>query len=186
MAKLDTIDATKPDGATEPVAVLDDYQRELRVTVKETFAVEHTLTGEHKFYRDTTANRPAASIATNGRIYFNTTTGTVQQVVGGAWTDIGFITQRIKVGTFIGDGAANKIINGLGFSPTFVMVTPISGTNPSFVKSIYHAVGDSHKEDDMTTSVGGIDTLDADGFTIDALANVITVVYSYLAIRDLP
>jgi len=85
---LDTIDITKPNGATEPVAVLDNYQRELRAAVKDTFNVEHTLTGEHKFLRDTTVNRPVATVAMNGRIYINTTTNMLQMVVAGAWVDI--------------------------------------------------------------------------------------------------
>jgi len=85
---LDSIDITKPNGATEPVSALDNYQRELRIAVKDTVSVEHTLTGEHKFLRDTTANRPVATVAMNGRIYFNTTDNMLQMVVAGAWINI--------------------------------------------------------------------------------------------------
>jgi len=48
MAFLDSIDVTKPDGSTEQVNVLDNYQRELRAAVKNTIQVEHDLSnGEH-------------------------------------------------------------------------------------------------------------------------------------------
>lgn len=88
MPFLDSIDVTKPNGATEPVAVLDDYAREMRVATKDTVAVEHALTGEHRFLRGTTGSRPAPSVATDGRIYFNTTDNMLQMVVAGAWTNI--------------------------------------------------------------------------------------------------
>ena len=65
------------------------------------------------------------------------------------------------------------------------MVIPLSGTNPAFVKTTAFASGDSHKFLDGTTAIDGIKTLDVDGFTVDAAANVNAVVYQYIALRDI-
>lgn len=179
---MDSIDVSKPDGATEPVSVLDNYAREHRAANKNTWGVEHYTTGEHKFLYDTTGNRPAAAKA--GRLYINTTTKTIQRDDGAAWGDLVHYYTRIKVGTFTGDGSNNKAITGIGFAPTFVMVIPLTGANPSYMKGVDFAAGNSHKDDSATTATDGIDTLDADGFTVDAAANVNIVVYQYVAIRD--
>lgn len=85
---LDTVDITKPNGATEPVSTLDNYAREMRDATKNTMGVEHTLTGEHKFLRGDTASRPAPTVATNGRLYFNSEALKLQMVVAGAWVDV--------------------------------------------------------------------------------------------------
>ena len=182
MAKLDTIDETKPDGATEPVSTLDNYERELRVAVRETFVVEHHLTGEHFFLSGNTASRPA--FGKEGRLYNNTETKVLQRDTGAAWEDLIPYYHRTKVGTYTGDNTPNRAITGVGFQPTAVTVVPLSGTNPAFIKTVDFVAGDSHKLSDNTTVSTGIDTLDADGFTVDADANVNTVVYAYIAHRD--
>lgn len=179
---LADLDETKPDGATEPVAVLDDYQREAKLATKTSFAVEHDLTGPHKFLNGNTASRPAPAF--NGRLYINTQTKTIQLDSGTAWTDLIHYFTRIKVGTFTGDGTSAKAITGVGFQPTALWIYPLTGSNPSFFKGQDFASGNSHKDDDATTSTTGIKTLDSDGFTIDAAANVNTIVYQYVAQRD--
>jgi len=184
MPTINDLDITKPDGATEAVAVLDNYIREAKEALKTTFAIEHSLLGAHKFLSGDTASRPAASVA--GRLYINTQLKTIQLDDGTAWADLIHYYQRTKVGSYTGDGTSNKGITGLGFTPTFLLVIPLTGTNPSFMKTTAFAGSSSHKLSDNTTSTTGIDTLDADGFTIDADANVNTVVYQYFASRDVP
>ena len=179
---MDSIDVTHPDGATETVSVLDNYQREHRAANKNTWGVEHYTTGEHKFLYDTTSNRPAAALA--GRLYINSQTKTVQRDDGAAWGDLIHYYTRVKVGTFTGDGTSAKGITGVGFAPTFLLVIPLTGTNPAFAKGTDFASGNSHKFSDNTTDTSGIKTLDSDGFTVDANANVNTVVYQYVAFRD--
>lgn len=181
---LADLDITKPDGATEPVAVLDDYQREAKEATINSFIVEHSLAGPHAFLSGDTAARPVPGYA--GRFYINTETKTIQMDNGAGWTDLIHYYTRVKVGTFAGDGASAKGITGIGFSPTYLQVIPLTGTNPAFAKGFNFASGDSHKFSDNTTDVAGIKTLDSDGFTVDANANVNGVTYQYVAFRDRP
>ena len=82
---LTTMDATKPDGATEQVAVLDNYLREVRANLKDWANIEHGLTGgRHKFAVGNTASRPATGLET-GTIYINTQTGAIEYWDGAAW-----------------------------------------------------------------------------------------------------
>jgi hypothetical protein len=178
------LDITKPDGATEPVAVLDDYQREAKEATINSFGAEHALDGPHAFLSGNTAARPATGFA--GRIYINTQTKTIQLDSGAAWADLIHYYQRQKVGSYTGDGTSARGITGLDFGPTSVMVVPLSGTNPAFIKTVDMASGNSHKFSDNTTDTAGIKTLDSDGFTVDANANVNAVLYQYVAIRDIP
>ena len=182
MTTLADLDITKPDGATEPVAVLDDYQREAKIATITSFDVEHHLTGPHTFLFGLTADRPAPAYA--GRIFINTQLKTIQLDNGAAWEDLIHYNNRVKVGTFTGDGTSARGITGVGFSPTFLEVIPLTGTNPAFAKGFNFAGGDSHKFSDNTTDAAGIKTLDADGFTVDASANVNGVVYQFVAFRD--
>lgn len=85
---LALIDASKPDGATERVNVLDNYQRELRAAIKAWAAIEHDLKGRHKFSSGTTASRPVTTgdtPAVAGTAYFNTDTGEIEYYTGSAW-----------------------------------------------------------------------------------------------------
>lgn len=184
MVTLADLDITKPDGATEPVAVLDNYQREAKEATITSFEEEHHLTGEHKIPSGNTAARPAPGFL--NRLYINTQLKTIQQDDGAAWQNIVHYGQRMALGSYTGDGSSNVAITGVGFAPTLVIVFPLSGTNPAFIKSVNHAAGDSHKFLDATTSTSGIDSLDSDGFTVDADANNNAIVYNYLAIRDIP
>src|SRR3990167_96588 len=82
---LTTMDETKPDGATEQVAALDNYLREVRDNLKDWADVEHGLTGgRHKFAIGNTASRPATGLET-GTIYINTQVGTIEYYDGAAW-----------------------------------------------------------------------------------------------------
>ena len=183
MVQIADLDPTSPDGDTEPVAVLDDELHELKEALQTSFAVEHNnASGAHAFKNGNTAAKPAAS--TNGRIYINTQTKIIELDSGSAWSDLIHYYTRVKLGTFAGDGANNKAITGVGFAPTGVFIIPLTGNNPSFFKGINFATGDSHKFSDNTTATDGIDTLDSDGFTVDAAANVNGVTYQYIAFRD--
>lgn len=185
MVQIADLDPTEPDGDTDPVAVLDDEIHQVKEAVQTSFGEEHyNNTGAHKFRSGNTASRPAAGNA--GRLYINTELKTIQLDTGAGWTDIIFYNNRIAVGTYAGNGGANVAITGVGFQPTALWVYPLTGSNPSFFKGINFAAGDSHKLDDATTSNTGIDTLDSDGFTIDAAANVNAITYQYVAMRDRP
>lgn len=181
---LATIDITKPDGATEPVAVLDDYQREAKEAMINSFSPEHHLTGEHKVPSGVTADRPAPGFL--NRLYINTQLKTIQQDDGAAWQNLIHYGERIKVGSFTGDGTNARAITGVGFGPTALFIFPLTGTNPAFAKTVNMASDNSHKLSDNTTDNTGIKSLDADGFTVDAGVNVNVVVYDYIALRDIP
>jgi len=82
---LTTMDATKPDGATEQVKTLDNYLREVRANLKDWGDVEHDLaTGAHQISIGNTAARPAVI---TGRLYVNTQTGYLEYYNGTAWVN---------------------------------------------------------------------------------------------------
>lgn len=183
MGTIADYDVTKPDGATEAVATLDDYLKEVKVAVKTSFEIEHRAQGEHQYPKSgNIAARPVFGVA--NRLYNNTETKTIQRDTGSAWEDLVHYYTRVKIGTFTGDGSSNRAITGIGFAPTWVDVVPLTGSNPAFSKGTNFGAGNSHKWSDNTTATDGIDTLDADGFTVDAGANVNTVVYQFKAYRD--
>lgn len=83
---LTTMDENKPDGATETVSVLDNYDRETRKNLKDWGGVEHQLVGgRHKIPFGVTANRPTTDLGA-GVLYINTTLGVVEYYTGSAWT----------------------------------------------------------------------------------------------------
>lgn len=178
---LADLDITKPDGSTEPVSVLDNYERETKEAVITSYAVEHDLDGPHTFLFGNTAARPAAGY--DGRIYFNTQTNTLQRDNGSSWDDIVHFGQRVHVGTYTGTGAG-QAITGLGFQPDYLRVVPLTGTNPSFTKTLDHVTTASHQDDDGATIATGITVLGADGFTVGVAADVVGVVYDFLAIEN--
>lgn len=86
MAFLDTYNETLPTGG-QSVGGGDDIFRALATAIKNTFGVEHALTGEHKFAVGTTAARPAAGTA--GRLYVNTETNRLEYDSGATWSVLG-------------------------------------------------------------------------------------------------
>lgn len=81
---LTLLDETAPDGATQPVSILDDIARETRSYIKGWAAVEHGLKGRHKFPHGTTAQRPVNDLEV-GSIYLNEDTGSVEFWSGTQW-----------------------------------------------------------------------------------------------------
>lgn len=74
VTKVTDIDTDKPDGAAIQVLDLDDYQRETRLSLKNTWGIEHDVAtsandGKHKFVID--SSEP--SDTPNGHIYFDDT-----------------------------------------------------------------------------------------------------------------
>lgn len=67
---LTLLDATKPDGDTETVSVLDDYLKETRLALKDWAGIEHNLQGRHKFPHGPRSNRPISNLD-DGVLYFN-------------------------------------------------------------------------------------------------------------------
>jgi hypothetical protein len=64
---------------------------------------------------------PAAANLPNGSIYFETDTGLLKQVQGGAWVNI--ITLTRTIGTYTGDSSANRAIpHGIGAVPSLVLI----------------------------------------------------------------
>src|ERR1041385_5681738 len=86
---LTALDATKPDGATQQVSVLDDYERETRLALKDWSDTEHSQKGgRHQFPTGSDASRPATSGATpaeTGAIYRNTDRGYAEFYDGANW-----------------------------------------------------------------------------------------------------
>ena len=82
---LTSMDETKPDGATEPVSVLDNYDREIRKNLKDWGGTEHQVNGgRHKIPYGVTANRPTTLLGA-GVLYINTTTGVIEYYDGATW-----------------------------------------------------------------------------------------------------
>lgn len=181
MVTLADLDITKPDGQTEPISILDNYQREAKEAVKTSFAVEHSLTGPHKFLFGNTASRPAAG--NSGRIYFNTQTNSLQRDNGVSWEDIIFFGSRIAVGSYTGSGSGQSI-TGVGFEGNYVRVIPTGDGNPAFETGDAFGTGESYQSDDMSIVTDGIVSIDADGFTVDTAADVVSVDYQYIVLKN--
>ena len=99
----------------------------------------------------------------------------------------------IKTGTYVGDGAANRGITGIGFQPTFVRVSPVltDGDATEIFEKVagmglitdhHQTAGSFHH-----THLNHVISLDADGFTVgddegDEHPNANGVTYTYLAL----
>ena len=82
------MDAAKPDGATETVSVLDNYERETRLNLKDWGGTEHHQNGgRHKIPYGNTAGRPTTLLGA-GTLYINTQTGTLEYYDGAAWQNV--------------------------------------------------------------------------------------------------
>lgn len=85
MADLSTLDQTQPDN-TDLARFGAQEIRATREALLTSFAIEHYLTGEHKFLSGNTASRPAAAKA--GRIYINIQTSQLEYDTGSAWLPV--------------------------------------------------------------------------------------------------
>ena len=94
MADLSTLDASLPLD-TDPASQGASQIRTERADILGWAAVEHALTGPHKFLVGGTGMLPAAGNA--GRIYINTDINAIQYDTGSAWVTIGGMPSRTYV-----------------------------------------------------------------------------------------
>lgn len=182
MAGLEDIDELQPLN-TVVVPDLPSRQRELREKVIDTIELEHHLAGEHKINRGTTAARGSAT--KDDQIYYNTDEGDIQYTAASAWNNLGFFTKRIKQGQYTGDGSPVQSIIGVGFQPDMVFIFPLDHTKDCYIKTAQHVTVTSTNITDGVTSVEGIQSLDADGFSVGNEPNDNTKKYGYIALKDL-
>jgi hypothetical protein len=182
MAFLDTLDENQPAG-TKSAPELDDAERETRSSIKNTFDVEHHLTGEHQFFKGNTAARPPFGKA--NRIYLNDETGDIEVDTGSGWASIGYFKNRIKYLSYVGNGAGSQSITGLGFQPDIVFIIPITGTSSAFLRTPNFTTVNSYRLDTFTVITNGIISLDPDGFSVGSLANVNTQIYTAICLKVL-
>ena len=115
---LGAIDTSKPDGSTQFVSVLDDYQRETRDVLVGWGGIEHDLKGRHKLAFGDTASRPSTSggnPAVAGTPYFNTETGKIEIYNGSSWVEFGSATEAIN---YIFNGGMELWGSGTTSNPT--------------------------------------------------------------------
>jgi hypothetical protein len=80
---LDTLDETRPFD-TDPVSLGDDAIRETRKAIKDSFFIEHYLTGEHGFAigNPATGRPPPGKL---GRLFINTVNNNIEYDNGSSW-----------------------------------------------------------------------------------------------------
>jgi hypothetical protein len=91
----------------------------------------------------------------------------------------------VKVGTYTGDGNADRAIGGIGFQPKFVLIKVSDNSaracyrTEGFAGDLTHEIAGSN-----APTTGKINSLDASGFTVDAHAqtNALGKTYYYLAV----
>jgi hypothetical protein len=111
---LDTLDETKPYD-TDPVSLGDDEIRLTRAATKQSFGLEHFLSGEHKFIIGSSDIRPPAGKA--GRLFVNTSNNVIEYDNGTAWVQTGATLVPGSVGT---DTISNGAITNLKLGPNSV------------------------------------------------------------------
>ena len=79
---------------------------------------------------------------------------------------------RIKTGTYTGDGSTSKAITGVGFQPKFVMIWDHTSIVTPAASNCYMKLDQSwgdiaYRMHDATAAANQINSLDADGFTVD-------------------
>jgi len=99
---LDSLDETKPLD-TDPVSFGDDEIRKTRAATKESFGLEHWLSGEHKYIVGAAAARPSAGKV--GRLFINSSNNTIEYDNGSAWIATGATLVSGSVGP-------NELANG--------------------------------------------------------------------------
>src|SRR5262249_29651878 len=95
---------------------------------------------------------------------------------------------QVMTGTYTGNGANNRAITGVGFRPDFVIVKG-SGATTAMARSGTMRAGESKPFGGaLATVTNRIESLDADGFTVDADASVngASVTYSWIAFSAFP
>ena len=73
----------------------------------------------------------------------------------------------IKTGTYTGNGAEGQGISGVGFKPQVVLVSSLSTSATQFLKADGMSAEYAVKISDGAMEVDRIDSLDADGFTVN-------------------
>lgn len=183
MTTLVDLDENHPDGDTETVDVLDDYERETKLAVKTTVAVEHALTGEHKFLSGTTLERPAAGHA--GRLYINTQNQTIERDTGTQWLVAAAAAAQgsLGIGTYNGVGGVMVIQTGFPFVARFALVWPIVGVNQSaFLRSVNMGNSISLKLSDGTLDTNGIQGMDSGTLQLGSSLTTNSAQFGFLVI----
>jgi uncharacterized repeat protein (TIGR01451 family) len=95
---------------------------------------------------------------------------------------------RMKTGTYVGTGVANRAITGLGFKPDFVLVKGYTNKPGVVTTSAMVSVGSKELGPVTALQTGMITSLDADGFTLGASQDVnrSTTTYTYFAAEAAP
>jgi hypothetical protein len=98
----------------------------------------------------------------------------------------------VDTGTYAGNGADNRNITGVGFTPSWAMVrsgsTNVANPAPSVQRPSSLAGDSSMRFDGTANAANQIQALQADGFQLGTSANVnnalLTPTYHYLAVRN--
>jgi len=97
----------------------------------------------------------------------------------------------VKHGQYTGDGNATQGITGVGFLPDLVIVRRIGSTDTGIVHAYFRITGMPANEsvafrEDAAFQTGYINSLDADGFTVDTedAVNFLDDTYYYVAVKD--
>lgn len=117
-----------------------------------------------------------------------------QKLTDGDNKDVAQIA-RIRSGTYVGDGTAGKAITGLGFKPRWLQIVDKETVDATLVDPFWtteqivtdNAAGGAIDHDADRFKTNRINSLDADGFTVDdngtdAHPNKDGATYNYIAI----
>ena len=89
----------------------------------------------------------------------------------------------ISLVVYFGDGAASQAITGVGFQATILFIFRLLG-GAMHIKTAGMGGLNTHKADDGTIVIDGVDSFDVDGFTVSLGINASADVYIYIAMRD--
>lgn len=126
MADLSTLSETAP-ADTDLVSAGAGNIRDTRLSTKTSVALEHALSGEHKFPQGDTASRVAYTL---GRLYLNTQQRQFNQGIAGSW----FVAPNAQFQVFTDPTPAGEFsLTSTYQNVNAVSITPASG---SFVLAI--------------------------------------------------
>lgn len=177
---------------------------ELKITADE-YGNRYTWDNDNSKWRIHSGNMyittglPASASYTmeTGAVVYDVTTGGYKYWNGSAWTALFTPSNicRIKTGTYTGDGSTGQAITGVGFQPKYVKIWkhPASDSNYETIEKLDVTWADYAFEHGLVAAnehrfrVDKINSLDADGFTVDDgggdyYPNANGVVYDYLAL----